>query len=160
MGGWFRVVALGVGMLQLLACLAMAVNGSVLLLPVVIFALRFTGLGMADHVSIVARARRFVATRGWVMAVSTLGFQAGEAAMPMGLFALKRVVDWQVLWATAVMGSAIGPGISGALIDGEMGIPVQMVSYAVWFVASSAWMIAPVAQARLAMTPQVNVIGA
>ena len=81
----FRVATLGGRVLALLAlaCTAMALNPSVLLLPVVIFALRFTGQGMASHVSLVAMARWFIATRGRALAIATLGFQFGEAVLPL-----------------------------------------------------------------------------
>lgn len=96
----FRVVTLGATVLVLLAlaCTAMALNPSVVLLPLVIFALRFTGQGMASHVALVAMARWFVATRGRALAVATLGFQAGEATMPLTFVALKRHFDWHALW--------------------------------------------------------------
>ena len=96
----FRVRTLGVAVLLMLAgaCLFMALNPSVWLLPLVIFALRFTGQGMASHISVVAMARWFVATRGKALAVATLGFSLGEAALPLGFVALKRLADWHVLW--------------------------------------------------------------
>ena len=85
-------------MLLALACTAMALNPSVLLLPVVIFALRFTGQGMASHVALVAMARWFIATRGRALAIATLGFQAGEAILPLSFVALKRLFAWHDLW--------------------------------------------------------------
>lgn len=96
----FRVVTLGAVVLLLLAlaCTAMALNPSVALLPFVIFALRFTGQGMASHVSMVAMARWFIATRGRALAIATLGFQLGEATLPLTFVALKRVFEWQTLW--------------------------------------------------------------
>ncbi|WP_343080444.1 MFS transporter [Ostreiculturibacter nitratireducens] len=101
----FRVMVLGpaVVVLLALACTAMALNPSALLLPFVIFALRFTGQGMASHVSLVAMARWFVATRGRALAVATLGFQAGEATMPLSFVALKRLFDWHSLWLFAAV---------------------------------------------------------
>ncbi len=96
----FRVASLGAAVLLLLAlaCTAMALNPSVLLLPVVIFALRFTGQGMASHVALVAMARWFIATRGRALAIATLGFQAGEAILPLSFVALKRLFAWHDLW--------------------------------------------------------------
>ena len=85
-------------LLLALACTAMALNPSVLLLPVVIFALRFTGQGMASHVALVAMARWFIATRGRALAIATLGFQAGEAILPLSFVALKRLFAWHDLW--------------------------------------------------------------
>lgn len=99
----FRVRALGpVVMVALaLACVAMALNRALWALPVVIFALRFAGQGMASHVAMVAMARWFVAARGRALAVATLGFSVGEALLPVTFVALKRLFDWQFLWLVA-----------------------------------------------------------
>lgn len=96
----FRVATLGAGVLVALAGAAafMALNPSALLLPAVIFALRFTAQGMASHVALVAMARWFVATRGRALAVATLGFQLGEAALPLTFVWLKARIDWHLLW--------------------------------------------------------------
>lgn len=99
----FRVRGIGVVVLAglAMACVAMALNPVAVLLPVVIFALRFFGQGMASHISLVAMARWFVATRGRAMAIATFGFSLGEACLPLGFSALKRLVDWHVLWLVA-----------------------------------------------------------
>lgn len=96
----FRVATLGAGVLVALAGAAafMALNPSALLLPAVIFALRFTAQGMASHVALVAMARWFVATRGRAIAIATLGFQLGEAVLPLAFVWLKARIDWQLLW--------------------------------------------------------------
>ncbi len=80
------------------ACLAMAANTSVLLLPVIILALRLGGQGMVPHVGIVAISRWFVATRGRALAVATLGFQLAEAAMPLAFTAGKDAFGWRTMW--------------------------------------------------------------
>ncbi|MEZ5777733.1 MAG: MFS transporter [Paracoccaceae bacterium] len=102
----FRVRSLGAVVLTLLAlaCLAMALNPAAAALPFVIFALRFAGQGMAAHVALVAMARWFVATRGKAMAVATFGYVLGEAILPLGFTALKRVVDWHLLWGAVAIG--------------------------------------------------------
>ena len=102
---------LAAGSLALLAmaCLAMAANASVLLLPVIVFALRLSGQGMVPHVGIVAISRWFVATRGRALAVATLGFQLAEAAMPLGFAAGKEMFGWRTMWV-------IGAGILLAAI--------------------------------------------
>lgn len=101
----FRVRTLGVAVVGLLglACLSMAWNPWAGLLPVVIFALRFTGQGMASHVALVAMARWFVATRGRALAVATLGFSLGEATMPLSFVWLKQRYDWHLLWVGAAL---------------------------------------------------------
>jgi MFS family permease len=84
-----------------LACFAMALNPVATLLPIVIFALRLFGQGMTSHVAIVAMARWFVATRGRALAVATLGFSLGEAALPLTFVWLKRHFEWHLLWIGA-----------------------------------------------------------
>ena len=101
----FRVRLLGgVVMVGLaLACLGMALNPFVILLPVVIFLLRFFGQGMMSHISGVAMARWFVASRGRALAIAALGFSAGEVVMPLSFVALKSQMDWQWLWIMAAV---------------------------------------------------------
>lgn len=99
----FRVRALGATVMAGLAaaCVAMAANPWAGLLPVVIFALRFMGQGMLSHLSGVAMARWFAASRGRALAVAALGFAAGEVVLPLGFVALKQVADWRMLWLLA-----------------------------------------------------------
>jgi MFS family permease len=99
----FRVRVLGaVVMVGLaVACLGMVLNPYVVLLPAVIFLLRFFGQGMMSHISGVAMARWFVASRGRALAIAALGFSAGEVVLPLTFVALKRHVDWHLLWALA-----------------------------------------------------------
>lgn len=99
----FRVRLLGPLTLIALAgaCLAAAFMQTVWVLPLVIFALRFTGQGMASHIAVVAMARWFVATRGKALSVATLGFSAGEAVLPLVFVALLAVFDWRSLWVGA-----------------------------------------------------------
>lgn len=101
----FRVRSLGLAVLGMLAlaCLAMAANPLALLLPVVIFALRLLGQGMTGHISGVAMARWFVASRGRALAIAALGFSAGEATLPLIFVALKDVVHWRALWVIAAL---------------------------------------------------------
>lgn len=99
----FRVRALGAATLIALAlvCLTMAVNPWVWALPVVIFGLRLLGQGMASHISGVAMARWFVASRGRALSIAALGFGAGEVLLPLSFVALKEIVDWRWLWVLA-----------------------------------------------------------
>ena len=96
----FRVRSLGMLVLALLAlaCFAMAFNPIAALLPVVIFALRFTGQGMTSHVAVVAMSRWFVSTRGRALAVATMGFMLGEALLPLLFVWLKNLIAWRTLW--------------------------------------------------------------
>jgi MFS family permease len=96
----FRVRTLGIVVVLLLACacLFMAFNTAAAFLPLVIFAIRFTGQGMTSHVSTVAMARWFVATRGRALAVASFGFMLGEATLPLTMVWLKSFIDWRTLW--------------------------------------------------------------
>ena len=106
----FRVRVLGPMVLigLSLACIAMALNPYVSGLPIVIFALRFFGQGMASHVAVVAISRWFVATRGRALSVATLGFAAAEALLPVGFVAMMAMVDWHLLWVVAAAISLCG----------------------------------------------------
>lgn len=96
----FRVRVLGISTVLCLAgaCMFMALNPFMILLPVVIFALRFTGQGMTSHVAAVAMSRWFVATRGRALAFAAFGVMAGEAFLPLTMVWLKRSIDWHILW--------------------------------------------------------------
>lgn len=106
----FRVRVLGPIVLIGLACacVAMAANHLVWLLPFVVFALRFFGQGMSSHVAMVAMARWFSATRGRALSVATLGFSVGEALLPVTFVALMAVVNWHILWLAAAVISLAG----------------------------------------------------
>lgn len=106
----FRVRSLGACVLAALslACVMMALNPYVWALPIVIFALRFTGQGMLSHIAVVAMARWFVATRGRALSIAGLGFKFGEAVLPIAFVALLAIVDWRVLWGVAAAISLAG----------------------------------------------------
>lgn len=95
-----RTRVIGSVVLALLAgsCLFMALNLWAALLPLVIFALRFCGQGMASHIAVVSMSRWFVATRGKALSVAGLGFAAGEAILPVSFVSLMLVMDWRWLW--------------------------------------------------------------
>ncbi len=99
----FRVRVLGaiVLMLLTLACLSMAFNPVWWLLPLVIFALRFSGQGMASHLAVVAMARWFIATRGKALSIATVGFALGEATLPLIFVSLMITIEWHLLWVLA-----------------------------------------------------------
>lgn len=114
----FRARTLSVIMLGLLAvaCLFMAINPYVWALPLVIFALRFTGQGMLSHISIVAIARWFSAARGKALAISSLGFSAGESLLPIMFVSLLTVLPWRNLWLIAALATlAMAPVLAGML---------------------------------------------
>ncbi|MFT4959406.1 MAG: sugar phosphate permease [Paracoccaceae bacterium] len=99
----FRVRTLGPFVLIGLAsaCLAMAFNSSVWLLPVIIFALRLFGQGMSSHIAVVAMSRWFTTTRGRALSIAALGFAVGEAVLPITFVSLLGSIDWHLLWIVA-----------------------------------------------------------
>lgn len=114
----FRARTLAVTILVLLAmaCLFMTWLPSAALLPLAIFALRFTGQGMMSHISVVAMARWFVAARGRALAVATLGFSVGEALLPLIFVWAMDHVDWRWLWVVAAAVAIAGiPVVAGLL---------------------------------------------
>lgn len=99
----FRIRTLGFVILPMvmLACFFMAGVTAAWLLPVVIFALRFSGQGMMSHLAVVAMARWFVAARGRALAIAGLGFSVGEAFLPLVFVSLLAVLDWRLLWVAS-----------------------------------------------------------
>ena len=117
----FRVRTLGIIVIWMLAaaCLFMAFNTVAALLPLVIFALRFTGQGMTTQVATVAMARWFVAARGRALAVAAFGFFLGEATLPLTMVWLKTQADWRTLWIGCAVFALIASGILYQLLKLE-----------------------------------------
>ncbi|TMV07210.1 MFS transporter [Ruegeria sediminis] len=106
----FRVRALGPVVLfgLAMAALAMAFNSRLLLLPAVIFLLRFFGQGMSMHIALVAMARWFTATRGRALSIASIGFAVGEALLPLLFVSAMALVDWRLLWVAAAGAALLG----------------------------------------------------
>ncbi len=117
----FRVRTLGILVVWLLAaaCLLMAFNTVAALLPLVIFALRFTGQGMTTQVATVAMARWFVAARGRALAVAAFGFFLGEATLPLGMVWLKTMVEWRTIWIGCAAFAIVMSGVLYQLLKLE-----------------------------------------
>jgi MFS family permease len=81
----------------------MALNTSALLLIAVIFALRLTGQGMMSQLGSVAMVRWFEASRGKALSLSSMGFAAGQAVLPVVFVALFALVAWRHLWLLAAL---------------------------------------------------------
>ncbi|MCC1492441.1 MFS transporter [Cognatishimia sp. F0-27] len=101
----YRARAIGAAILSLLAatCLWMALNPFAAMVPFIIFALRFSGQGMASHIAVVSMSRWFTATRGRALSVAGLGFALGEAVLPVAFVSLMVVMDWRWLWVLAAL---------------------------------------------------------
>jgi MFS family permease len=64
--------------------------------------------------------------------------------------------------SVAILGSAIGPGVSGALIDQGLTFPEQMLPIALYFIVAAALVVVAVrrAQPHLSLAAKVDVEGA
>lgn len=83
------------------ACLAMALNHSVLVLFIAIYALRLFGQGMMMQTAATATARWFVANRGRAMALALLGYNTGEAVFPLLFVETAAAAGWRGAWMMA-----------------------------------------------------------
>ncbi|WP_336042532.1 MFS transporter [Pseudooceanicola nanhaiensis] len=117
----FRARTLAVVVLSMLAlaCVAMSLATSVVVLTGVIFLLRFTGQGMTSHIAIVAMSRWFVATRGRALSIATMGFALGEAFLPLIFVALLATAEWRMLWLAAAVIVLVGLGVVLLLLRTE-----------------------------------------
>ena len=105
-----RVIATAAFLGLASSCVAMSVNQVAWVLPLIIFALRFTGQGMLLHIPGVAMARWFASARGKALAISGLGYSLGEAFFPMIFVVFMSVIGWRSLWLVAAsMAVAIVP---------------------------------------------------
>ncbi|MBW4962512.1 MFS transporter [Sulfitobacter sp. CW3] len=85
------------------ACLAMAAVPNWIALIFVIYALRLTGQGMMSQLGSVAMVRWFEATRGKALSLSSMGFAAGQAILPVVFVALFASFHWRSLWVLAAI---------------------------------------------------------
>lgn len=102
-----RVIAPVIFLLLSLSCLFMAFNTWAVLLPVVIFALRFTGQGMSSHMMTVSMSRWFTSNRGRALAIASMGFAFGQAVLPLVFVQAKSAMDWRTLWLFPAAFSAL-----------------------------------------------------
>ena len=80
------------------AALLMALGWSIWTLGIAVFLLRFCGQGMFSHIKMTAMARWFVAARGRAMALTNLGYPAGEVLMPLPVLLLMGWIGWRLSW--------------------------------------------------------------
>ncbi|WP_298968807.1 MFS transporter [uncultured Roseobacter sp.] len=98
-----RQLSLVVMILLAMACAAMALVSSAVLLVMVIYALRLMGQGMMSQLGAVAMSRWFVAARGRAISLASMGFSAGQALLPIIFVTLLVVFDWRALWWIAAL---------------------------------------------------------
>ncbi len=100
--------ALTVCVLLVGACAYMALVPGPVALVLGIFLLRHSGQGLASHVSITSMARYFDRDRGRAIAVASLGYTVGEAALPFLAVLTIAAFGWR--WTYA--GAAILAGVT------------------------------------------------
>ena len=98
-----RTLALWVMLALALACVAMKMVDSWVLLVAVIYALRLTGQGMMSQLASVAMVRWFEASRGKALSLAAMGFAAGQALLPFLFVALFALIHWRNLWLLAAL---------------------------------------------------------
>jgi len=104
------------------AALAMAAGGSLVLLGVAVFLLRFCGQGMFGHIAMTAMGRWFVAQRGRAVSVVTLGHTAGEMVLPILTVALIGWIGWRASWGVvaAVLVLVVAPAAAALFARGRL----------------------------------------
>ncbi len=81
------------------ACFTAATTGGPLMLILVIFLLRHSGQGLANHTGITTMARYFDVGRGRAIAIATLGISVGQAVLPFAAVAAIIAVGWRLSYA-------------------------------------------------------------
>jgi len=71
------------------------------------FLLRFAGQGLMSHTSVTSMARYFDRGRGRAIALASLGFAAGEAALPLLAVTMMGVLGWRQTWGAAAATLAV-----------------------------------------------------
>jgi MFS family permease len=95
-----------VGLMLTLACVAIAAAVGPLSLLLGFFALRLFGQGLMSHTGITAAARYFEEDRGKALALTSLGFAAGEALLPVAAVLLIDRIGWR--WSFITAGLVLG----------------------------------------------------
>ena len=81
-----------------IACVAMSISNSILLLVVTLYALRLFGQGMMTHTSLTAMGRWYSLERGRAVSVAVVGHQAGEAVLPIIFVLVLYIAGWRGTW--------------------------------------------------------------
>lgn len=84
-----------------LACLAMSLAQSLVLLTFAIFLLRQMGQGVASHAAATSMARYFGPDRGKALAIASIGMAAGEAVLPILAILAIAAIGWRTTYGLA-----------------------------------------------------------
>ncbi|WP_279479847.1 MFS transporter [Aureimonas sp. SK2] len=93
-----RIVAAATILGLAAACLLMASVPTVPLLLVALYLLRLCGQGMMSQTAFTAVGRWFVAQRGRAVSLVTIGYQAGEATLPLIFVSAVGMLGWRGSW--------------------------------------------------------------
>lgn len=93
------------------ACVGMAAAGSLWVLGVSLFLLRFCGQGMFTHIAMTAMGRWFEATRGKAVSFANLGHPASEIVVPLLIVFSIAALGARPVWlgTAAVLALVIAP---------------------------------------------------
>lgn len=85
------------------ATFAMGLSNSILMLVGVLYFLRLFGQGMMTHISLTAMGKWYSIYRGRAVSISVVGFQAGEAFLPIIYSAALIMFTWRQTWTFATI---------------------------------------------------------
>ena len=91
-------LAVGTSLLYALACVGMAFAGTLWLLALSLFALRFAGQSMFGHIAMTAMGRWFRARRGQAVAIVNLGNPAAKAFWPLPAALMLVAFGDRITW--------------------------------------------------------------
>lgn len=116
-----RIYACVLAVTMALACLALSLAQSVVMLGLAIFLLRIAGQGLLSQAATVTMARYFDAgTRGRAVSIAALGFPFGQALFPSVAVALLAWLSWREAWAwSALLVMALMPALILWLLRGH-----------------------------------------
>ena len=80
------------------ACVTMSISGTIGVLMMALFGLRFFGQGMLSHNSATALTRWFKRFRGRALAISQFGYSTGEALLPLAMALALAAYGWRSVW--------------------------------------------------------------
>ncbi|WP_428927287.1 MFS transporter [Marinibacterium sp. SX1] len=110
----------------------------------------FTIYALSDTPPVMLAGLAFMAVTSGCMATLPNAFWA-EVFGTRHIGAIKAMAT-----AVMVLGSAIGPGVTGLLIDLGIGIQTQFLGIAAWFVLTTVLMSIGIARARAALAPPLS----
>ncbi len=84
-----------------IATFAMGLSNSIIMLVIVLYFLRLFGQGMMTHISLTAMGKWYSLQRGRAVSIAVVGFQAGEAFLPIVYSSALIFITWRETWSFA-----------------------------------------------------------